>query len=136
MATRMVVGLKRLPYTDRLASLCLFQLEYRRLRGDLIFTRSALRGRLGNVIKDMFIRHSGRDNRGHSLKLAKTRLQKRDRNIGVSTRVVNWWNSLPEDVVTTQTIEQFKRKVDALLKTMEFTYDGDAPRPYSSISAR
>ena len=43
-ATRMVPGLKRLPYEDRLRRLDIYSFTARRLRGDLIETYKLLHG--------------------------------------------------------------------------------------------
>ena len=43
-ATRMVPGLKRLPYEDRLRRLDIYSLTARRLRGDLLETYKLLHG--------------------------------------------------------------------------------------------
>ncbi len=60
LATRMVEGMRELPYEDRLRRLNIFSLERRRLRRDLILAYNIFHGRL-----DL----PERDRRGHDLKL-------------------------------------------------------------------
>ncbi len=46
LATRMVKGMRKLPYDERLRRLNLFSIERRRLCGDLIFAYNIFHGRL------------------------------------------------------------------------------------------
>ncbi len=46
LATRMVKGMRELPYGERLLRLNLFSLERHRFRGDLIFAYNIVHGRL------------------------------------------------------------------------------------------
>ncbi len=45
--TRMVKGMRELPYEERFHRLIIFSLERRRLRGDLILAYNIFHGRLG-----------------------------------------------------------------------------------------
>ncbi len=50
--------------------------------------------------------------RGHSLKLAKPRYRTSKRNKFYNARIINQWNSLPDEVVTSQSVNIFKNKYD------------------------
>ncbi len=50
--------------------------------------------------------------RGHSFKLMKHHTNKSVRSHFFSERVINNWNSLPEDVVAAQSINAFKNRLD------------------------
>ncbi|KER29848.1 hypothetical protein T265_03641 [Opisthorchis viverrini] len=63
-ATRMVAGLKSVDYETRLATLDLFPLEYRRLRGDLILTYALFEQSLANRF---FTVDPANTRRGHSV---------------------------------------------------------------------
>ncbi len=56
--------------------------------------------------------HGHAGTRGHSLKLAKPRHRTTKRIKFYSTRIVNQWNSLTEDIVTSQSVNTFKNKYD------------------------
>ena len=73
-ATRMVPGLVKLSYTDRLMKLDLPTLVYRRNRGDAIEVYKYLHGIYDVDSTDILPRHiaCGMTTRGHSLKLRKT----------------------------------------------------------------
>jgi hypothetical protein len=113
--SKAVVGLRHLSYEGRLHQLGMFSLEYRRLRGDLIYTRRILNGELGNELLQFFRPAQSDLTRGHSKKLYKIRRERISIVSSLSTRVVNLWNSLPEHAVTAQTEEEFKRICDGLL---------------------
>ncbi len=69
LATRMVKGMRELPYEDRLRRLNIFSFERRRLRGDLILAYNIFHGRLDLPRAEFFEAPSERDLRGHDYKL-------------------------------------------------------------------
>jgi hypothetical protein len=70
-ATKLIASLKNKPYPERLAALELPSLEHRRMRGDMIDLYKYMQG-IYKTSRTQFERHSGRETRGNSLKLAKT----------------------------------------------------------------
>jgi len=96
-ATRIVKGLKKLPYETRLKRLVLYSLERRRLRGDLIETFKILTGK-EHIDPSTFFRLADVTTglRGHSLKLFKLRCRTTVRQNFFSQRIVNEWNKLPQ----------------------------------------
>ena len=110
--TRMFQRLRELPYEERLRRLQLFSLERRRQRGDLIEAFRQVKG-LSQIEGGGLLQRSTNPNlRGHSLKLSKPRARTRLRAQFFSHRVINGWNKLPEEVVTSTTVGAFKRKLD------------------------
>jgi hypothetical protein len=59
--------------------------------------------------KDMTPRSSIR---GNSLKLYPQRARKQLRKYSFAMRVVKYWNSLPEKIVTSKTLNTFKNRLD------------------------
>ena len=111
-ATKLVDGMQNLTYEERLKILNLPSLQYRRRRGDVILVYQMLHGRLNLCREVFFSEPSLRTTRGHSFKLAKPHAQTRARRQHWSIRVINDWNSLPEDIVTAESLNEFKNKVD------------------------
>lgn len=126
-ATRLVPQFKDIEYEERLQRLNLPSLTYRRLRGDLIEVYKYLH----NVykIKETILplhkngedasNEDGMETRGHTLKLGKAGCEKEVRKTFFSMRVVNWWNDLPEEVVTAPSINAFKNRVDKHLSQLK-----------------
>ena len=113
--TKMIHGLRNLPYSERLKSLNLHSLERRRTRGDLIEVFKWMKGfNKGDVNKILKVRELGR-NRSHGFKLDKFRFRKEIGRWWFSNRVVNDWNSLSSHVVEANTIECFKRRLDCFM---------------------
>lgn len=54
--------------------------------------------------------------RGHSYKLAKFRSRLDIRKYFFSNRIVDAWNALPQDVVSADTINLFKSRLDRFIK--------------------
>ena len=116
-ATRLVHGIRKLDYQDRLQELNLFPQVYRRTRGDLLTIRKILRGSLGEDIKEFFpLKEDAR--RGHSFTLRKLRPGGLPAIFRLSRRSANLWNSLPADVAQEDDEAKFKTKLDKLLKNM------------------
>ena len=105
-ATNCVKGMKGKKYLDRLHILGLTTLKRRRIRGDLIETYKILSGK-ENVDSETFFQltESSQHTRGHSLKLYKRHCRLDSKKFFFSRRVVNSWNSLPQDIVES-TIDQ------------------------------
>lgn len=110
--SKWVSELRGLSYEDRLRKLELFTLKYRRLRGDLIFTRRILQNQLGNELKSFFSLNINESRRGHHWKLFKPRRLRMPVVATLSTRVVNAWNNLPEKVVEANSEGSFKKLLD------------------------
>ena len=108
-ATKMVHGLRNASYETRLQALDLYPLEYRRLRGDLIFTFSLFRE---GTTDQFFVTAPQDGRRGHDKKLVKTRPRTFLRQNFFSVRVVNFWNELPQPVVGAISKVEFKRLLD------------------------
>ena len=110
--TKWFAGLRSLPYERRLEALNLFSLNRRRRRGDLIEAFKILKGFM-EVPEGSLLKLSNTTTlRGHGLKLSKERVRTRMRASFFTTRVVNDWNKLPQEVITATTTDDFKRKLD------------------------
>ncbi|MGL5607408.1 MAG: reverse transcriptase domain-containing protein [Aeromonas veronii] len=115
--SKMVTGMRHISYPRRLAELSLFSLHYRRVRGDLIYTWKILKGQLGAELQEFFKLNNESITRGHTFKLLKSRRHKVDTRLTLSTRVVNTWNALPQNVISSNTVDTFKTRLDAFMGT-------------------
>jgi hypothetical protein len=126
-ATRQIQGFKNLEYEERLAALDLPSLRFRRLRGDMIEAYKILSGKYDDSLEHPL--HLAQSHtRGHSLKLVKPRATTSIRANVFSHRIVNNWNSLPEEVVTADSINSFKNRLDKHWKNhpMKFNWKADS----------
>ena len=119
-ATKTVEDVRSLPYTDRLRCLNIPSLYYRRRRGDMIMVYRLLHGEV-DVAPDIFFAPAAlRTTRGHPWKLEKPRAVSRPRRNVFSVRVVNDWNALPAWVVSAETLNIFKSRLDS--HWLQFAY--------------
>jgi hypothetical protein len=120
--TRFLPGLRSLSYEQRLQSLNLPTLAYRRYRGDMIDTWKLTHGLYDIDISQLITMDRPVRTRGHSLKLFMPRnaFVKRDRYF--SSRIVDSWNSLPDSVVTAETVNAFKSRLDRHAKDNKMFY--------------
>ena len=128
-ATKMIPEIKDLPYTQRLESLDLPSLQYRRDRGDMVecykFTHEDYNSTFPFLMKSSTMPKT----RGHSLRFVKRDCKLDVRQKFFTNRVVNLWNSLPESVVTAPTLDTFKNRLDRSWKKHWFSLE---PVPVSS----
>ena len=110
-ATKLIPGLRDMEYEDRMRHLKLPSLAYRRDRGDMIEVYKRLNGHYKYPFT--YLKLSSAPVRGHSQRLFKEHARHQCRRKFFSQRVVDIWNSLPEEVVTLPTLNQFKNKLDA-----------------------
>jgi hypothetical protein len=130
-ATRMLPELKGLSYEQRLKSLDLPTLVYRRIRGDLINVYKYIQGIYAVDYSKQFS-FSENELRGHDLKLFKKNIRLDVRKHSFSIRVVNWWNGLSQYTVSAPNLDVFKRRLDNNLKDLpvKFNYRAySAPHP-------
>ncbi|KAF6776333.1 hypothetical protein AHF37_07033, partial [Paragonimus kellicotti] len=112
-ATKLVTGLRNVAYESRLEILDLYPLEYRRLRGDLILTHFFFRV---GLVEQFFMIANDDGRRGHNRKLFKLRPRTFLRQQFFSYRVINLWNSLPSEVVSSTSRDRFKALLDSHLR--------------------
>ncbi len=119
--TKIIPELRNMPYEQRLNKLKLTTLETRRIRGDMLEVFKIVKGLEGLNASDFF-EFSTSTTRGHTLKLFKQRSRLDVRKYSFSQRVINEWNSLPEDAINVDTINSFKGKLDKFLRHREGAY--------------
>ena len=112
-ATLMLPGMKGVEYPDRLRIIGLPTLRYRRQRADMIETHKMIHNRYErDLCPRLEPRTSAVPSRMNSLALCQKRNMRDVRRNVFSQRIVPVWNSLPEEVVTADTTEKFKEKLD------------------------
>jgi hypothetical protein len=113
-ATKMITECRGKDYEKRLEYVNLTTLEMRRERADMLEVYKIMNGMEGLEEKDFFMRDlNGR--RGHSFKLYKKRVNLDIAKYSFGNRVCSSWNSLTEDIVTSQSINIFKGRLDKYL---------------------
>ena len=112
-ATRLVTGMRKTGYEERLRVIGLQTLEQRRIRGDMLEVYKILTGREDVDWRQYFVRSDGESGtRGHSLKLYKPRCRTSLRAGFFSQRIVENWNRLPREVVEAPSMCSFKARYD------------------------
>ncbi len=125
-ATRQIPGLSNMSYTDRLKSLNLPTLKFRRLRGDMIEVYKILHEVYDNAAALNLMRAVG-STRGHNYKLFQQRTTKDIRKHYFTNRAVKIWNSLPQDVVDAPSVNSFKNRLDRFWENQPMKYDYNEP---------
>ena len=122
--TKYIVGMKGLSYQERLMKLELPSLEYRRVRGDLIEVYKIVHQKYDPVITNtLFSMSENKKNtrKCNSLNLSKPSSNKVQYQMFFINRVINLWNSLPEETVKAPTLNSFKNKVDRLFSDIMYS---------------
>ena len=122
-ATKMVRGLGHLPYEQRLKSLDFYTLFRRRQRGDLIEVFKILNGYYEIDPTKFFTLTDVSNTRGHHMKLLKSYTRLNARSNFFTQRIINSWNSLPQEVVSAHTIASFKSELDDYWSSSGYGYE-------------
>ena len=117
-ATKMIRGLERLSYEDRLRELELFSLKKRRLWGHLTAAFQYLKGAHKKAGEGLFTRACSDRTRGNGFKLKEGRFRLDVRKKFFTVRVVRHWNRLPKEVVDAPSLEVFKARLDGALSNL------------------
>ena len=110
-ATKIVHTLSLLPYEERLKLLDRPTLKYRRRRGDMIIVYKMLNA-LIDLDRESFFQMSNLNTRGHSKKLHKPFSRLKIQSQFFSQRVIDEWNSLPNSVLSSVSLNEFNRNYD------------------------
>ncbi len=108
LATRLVRGLRHVPYEERLRQLNLFSLERRRLRADLIQAFKIFKGEVDHNPSGFFLRPPRAGLRGHTYRLLQGPSHLRRRSGAFSIRIVKLWSRLPAHLVLAPSVSIFK----------------------------
>ncbi len=104
LATRLITGMRHLPYEERL--------QRRRLRADLITTFKIFTC-LSDIDPNLFFFPPARRGlRGHPFKVLQGASHRRRRGSAFSVRVVKYWNKPPASVVTAPSAYFFKKGLE------------------------
>ena len=124
-ATKLVPELRNLPYPDRLTTLNLTTLYYRRKRTDILQVYRIIH-KIDNLDFDTFFSLNNNQTRGHQWKLQKPSVSKNKiRRNTFSYRVINNWNNLPDQVVNCDSINAFKNALEKHWSNDPIKYDPD-----------
>ena len=113
-ATKLIPSLRHKRYEDRLKELDLFSLETRRLRGQLIELFKILKGFDNVDYGNMFCLKEG-ITRNNGLKLELRRFHRDLCGNFFTYSICDKWNSLPMEVVNSESVESFKTRLDKVL---------------------
>jgi hypothetical protein len=108
--TKRIPGMQDVPYTTRLQELGLQTLERLRLEIDLCHCYKIING-LENLTFGDFFEFSTNTTRSNGRKLFKHRCRTDTRKHFFTNRVIDPWNSLPENVVNAPSIFSFKKRL-------------------------
>jgi hypothetical protein len=110
-ATKLISNISHLSYEERLKSLRLDSLAIRRRRNDMLQVYRIIHG-IDNInASDFFEFSSDSITRGHRYKINKPRVITSQRQNTFSIRIVNDWNSLNNDTVSSESINIFKTRL-------------------------
>ena len=123
--TSNILGMKNLDYETRLKTLKLPSLEYRRIRGDMIEVYKILYKKYDPITTHKLFTFDTNNTRGHNLKLKKFPFKTDKYKHFFTNRVINLWNSLPEEVVYAPSLNIFKNKIDKHLQDYQFRINID-----------
>jgi len=122
-ATKLVTGFSNTLYENRLKSMKLPSLVYRRYRGDMIEVYKYLH-RIYSVPYDSLLKKAlPAALRVHNYKLLKRHCHSQLRLQFFSFRVTNLWNCLPEEVVSAPSLNAFKGRLNKFWYNCQFSLD-------------
>ena len=114
----MIQGMEHLPYKSRTKTLQLFNLEKRRLRGDLRTACQYLKGGYKREGNRLFSKVCCDRTKGNGSKLKEGRIRLDIRKKFFTIKVVRHWNRLPREVVDALSLETLKVGLDVALGSL------------------
>ena len=122
--SKRIDGMRDLNYSERLRRLKLPSLEFRRLRGDLIEAYKITHDIYDPVTTKSLLTLSNVTNtRSHPYKLTKSCVNTIKYQNFFTNRIINNWNNLPVDIVTSDSVNSFKNKIDDHFRHVMYSTD-------------
>ena len=109
-ATKLVSTVSTLSYQQRLKTLKLDSLAFRRRRSDIIQVFKIIK-KIDNLNPSNFFELNELPTRGHRYKINKPRVSTKLRQNSFAIRTINDWNSLSESAVSCKTVNSFKTAI-------------------------
>ena len=122
----------KMSYGDRLY-LKLPTLAYRRIRGDMVEVYKILNNKYDNSVTPHLGLSHCTYTRGNVLKLATVRSNLNIRKYSFSVRIVSVWNTLPDTVIMSDTINKFKNALDKHWQNEDILYDYKAKQSGTGV---
>ena len=122
-ATKILPYLSKLSYEDRLRKCNLPTLKFRSIRGDLIEAYKIITGKYDLTVSPKLKFSKIKFTRGNDYKLDTVCTSYELRKHFFTNRIINIWNSLPNDVVKADTTNQFKNRLDWFWRNQELIYN-------------
>jgi len=89
----------------------------------MIETYKIVTGKYQGCVAPSLIKEESYITRGNDFRLQKLRVRYDLRKFGFSNRVINKWNSLPNSVVSANTTNTFKVRLDKFWHNQDIVYD-------------
>ena len=118
-ALNMIPELNNMDYLGKLKAAKLTSLETRRQRADLLEVFKIMKGMEGLEPNKFFSFNTLSSTRGHKFKIYKQYTRLNIRKHFFSQRVIDDWNSLPEDAVNSDSLNGFKSQLKRVLKNRD-----------------
>jgi len=125
-ATKLIITVKLLKYEERLRYLDLQTLKYRRIRRDIIEVYKMISGRYDETVTNWFTnRHIDKkyEVKSHRFCIHQFPIKFDVRKFKFTNRVISVWYTLPNTVVSANTIDTFKARLDRLWSDQEVKYN-------------
>lgn len=122
-ATKLAQGCRGMKYKERLQFLNLPTLNYRRVRGDMIEVYKLTHNLYDVTVTPSLPRNHDTRSRGNSFKLKVSRCRYDLRKYSFCNRVTSVWNSLPDYVVCSVSLNSFKNNLDRFWSGEDFVFD-------------
>ena len=125
--TKKITGMKHKSYRERLTTLKLPSLLYRRFRGDLLEVYKIVHGIYDPTTTESLltrVSESSITRKNNKFKLIKKRTNKNGYKFFFTNRIIDVWNNLPNCIADAKNINSFKNKIDSHFRDIKYDYIG------------
>ena len=113
-ATKLIPGIRKYSYSKRLQIKKQPTLEYRRKRGRMIQVFKILNGLYDTAATEGFFTIKEKDTRKNPFNIVTKKTRTTARQNFFTVAAINDWNSLPETVISSESVHVFKSRLDKL----------------------